>query len=231
MVFIWHDDWSTHIKSSQESHGVWLVLLRVPHRNQIQRESWQVVSVAFLLFVPQSVQRAQKGGFVSCSAEGYRVLASTQCLQPWGCPVGSSVEGAGGAAGAGWETEATPCFKLETAEDTPWAAPSHGQGVPYPHQLYPSLAEVPGWRLCPSPAWQCMAEGEWFGVWNKERKCRDLPKSCGWACLSLCWLWCKPGGAAICLLHLRNSFCFIPSSSQLCSDIWMALYSSCLFKR
>lgn len=54
MVFILHDDWSTHLKSSRESHEVWLVLDRVPHMSQTQQENWEVVSVEFLLFVPQS---------------------------------------------------------------------------------------------------------------------------------------------------------------------------------
>lgn len=157
LVFILHDDWSNHLKFSHESHEVWLVLHRVPHRNQIQRKNWEMVSVPFLLFVPQSCAEGSKGWF-SCP-----VLASTQCLQPvavlWEAVRRELVV----LLVQGWDTEASPCFELGTAEDTAWAAPSQDQGVPYPHQLSLSW----GAWLCLAPALQCVAEGM---VWCVQRR-------------------------------------------------------------
>lgn len=231
LVFVLHDDWSTRIKSSHGSHEVRLVLHRVPQRNQIQWENWEnweVVRVAFLLFVPPAPCRGLRK-VVSYPVLPWdsRVPAGTQCLQPCGCPVGSSVEGAAGAAGTGLGSRSQPLFGAGAS----WR---HCTGSPQP---------VPGYQYQLYLSWGAWMEAVscsgltvrgwwgWFGVWSQERKCRDIPKRCGWACLSLCQLWCQPGGAAICLLHLRSPFSFVPSSSQLLSDIQVALYSSCLFKR
>lgn len=146
LVFICNDDCSTRIKSSHESHGVWLVLHRVPHRNQIQQENWEVVSVAFLLLVPQSHAEGSKEWFhvqFCCGlAEFLQALSASSLVAVlWEAVRREPVV----LLAQGWEAEARPYFKLESAEDTPWAAPSQGR---MSHTLTSSTsAELLGWRL------------------------------------------------------------------------------------
>lgn len=97
----------------------WLVLHRMPHRNRIRREKWEVASVALQLFVPVLCRRLKRAVSWPALPWGSRVLASAQCLQPlvailWDALLRELV------VHAGMELRGrSPCCKPRAAEEPP----------------------------------------------------------------------------------------------------------------
>lgn len=148
---------------------------RVPHRNQIQRKNWEMVSVAFLLFVPQSCAEGSKGCSVAqfcCGvAEFLQALSASSLWLSCGKQCGGSWWCCWYRAGTQKPAPVSSWGQLKTLPEQPPAR------TRVSHTLTSSpSAEVLGCvLLLPYSVW---LKG-WFGVCNEERKCRDLPKCCG----------------------------------------------------